>query len=258
MGLYLKFLRLHLKSALQYKLSFVLTAMAQFFISFNSFIAVLFIFYRFPSIKTYSFSEVLLCFSIVLMSYSLTETFMRGFDTFSRFIINGDFDRFLLRPRSLVWQVVCGRVEFSKFAKISQATIMLVYGIVKTDIDWNFSRILTLILMIAGGVIVFSCLFLIYASLCFFTLEGLELMNILTDGAKEHGKYPIDIYGKRVLRFCTYIVPYSLFQYYPFLYLTGRTDKAWYGLLPLLTLCFVIPCYLLWRFGVRHYKSAGS
>jgi ABC-2 type transport system permease protein len=28
--------------------------------------------------------------------------------------------------------------------------------------------------------------------------------------------------------------------------------------LPILGCLFLIPCYLLWRCGVRHYKSTGS
>ena len=28
--------------------------------------------------------------------------------------------------------------------------------------------------------------------------------------------------------------------------------------LPLLALLFLIPCYLLWKVGVRHYRSTGS
>ena len=66
---------------------------------------------------------------------------------------------------------------------------------------------------------------MVYAALCFFTLDGLEFMNVLTDGAREYGKYPIGIYGKRMLQFCTLIVPYALIQYYPLLYLLGRTTS---------------------------------
>jgi ABC-2 type transport system permease protein len=98
----------------------------------------------------------------------------------------------------------------------------------------------------------------IYAGICFFTLDGLEFMNVLTDGAKEFGKYPIDIYGKGVLKFCTYLVPYALFQYYPFLYLIGQAKQWWNMLLPILSCFFIIPSYLIWRCGVRHYKSTGS
>lgn len=258
MRLYCKFFAIHLKGAMQYKISFLLTVLGQFFVSFNVFLGILFLYDRFHEVKGYSFSEAVLCYAIVLMAFSLAEMFFRGFDTFSGIIGNGEFDRMLLRPRSIVWQIVAGKVEFTRLGRIVQAVVMLVYGIVKSEIDWNIHKSLTLVAMVLCGAVVFGCLFLIYASICFFTLEGLEFMNIFTDGAREYGKYPLDIYGKQVLKFCTYLVPYTLFQYYPFLYLTGRTDCGWYSLLPFLSCLFILPCYLLWKTGVRHYKSTGS
>jgi len=149
-------------------------------------------------------------------------------------------------------------MELTRLGKILQATVVLVYGVKNAGIIWNTGKIITLVLMILSGSVIFGCLFLVYASICFFTLEGLEFMNILTYGAMEHGKYPLDIYGKKILKFCTFVIPYGLFQYYPFLYLTGRSDNHLYSILPPAACLFVIPCYLLWRCGVRHYKSTGS
>ena len=135
---------------------------------------------------------------------------------------------------------------------------MFVYGILKSNVSWDFSKICTIIFMLIGGTAVFSALFLIYAALCFFTLDGLEFMNVFTDGAKEFGKYPIGIYGNKILLFTTFVIPYALIQYYPLLYVLGKhSDKA-YMLLPLAACWFFIPALLFWKFGVRHYQSSGS
>jgi ABC-2 type transport system permease protein len=83
-------------------------------------------------------------------------------------------------------------------------------------------------------------------------------MNIFTDGGREFGRYPLSIYGDKVLRFFTYIVPLACVQYYPLLYLLGKTENSWYQFLPLAGFVFLVPCYAFWRFGVRHYKSTGS
>ena len=99
---------------------------------------------------------------------------------------------------------------------------------------------------------------MIYAALSFFTLEGLEFMNLFTDGAREYGKYPVGVYGKRMLQITTFVIPYALVQYYPLLYLLDRTGNPIYIFLPLAALWFLIPCYALWRFGVRKYQSSGS
>lgn len=258
MKLYFKFFGIHLKGAMQYKISFLLTLIGHFLVSFNVFLGIVFLYDRFHEVNGYKFSEVVLCYATVLMSFSLAEMFMRGFDMFAQTIGNCEFDRILLRPRSSVLQVVSGKIEFTRFGRIVQAFIMFIYGITVSKIAWTFDKSLTLLLMVLGGSVIFGCLFIIYASLCFFTLDGLEFMNVLTDGAREYGKYPMDIYGKWVIRFCTYLVPYTLFQYYPFLYITGRSGNQWYMLLPILGCLFLLPSCLLWRFGVRHYKSTGS
>lgn len=258
MKLYFRFFKMHLKSAMQYKISFLLTTIGLFLFSFNVFLGMVFLFYRFQQVKGYEFHEVLLCFATVLMSFSFAEMFMRGFDMFANTISNSEFDRILLRPRSCILQVISGKMDFTRIGRLIQALVMFIYGIEKSEVTWDLKKTMTLILMVLGGSVIFGCLFLLYASICFFTTEGLEFMNVLTDGAREYGKYPLDIYGKKVFRFCTYLVPYTLFQYYPILYLTGRSNQQWYMFLPLVSCLFVIPCYLLWRVGMRHYKSTGS
>ncbi|NLV35689.1 MAG: hypothetical protein GXY17_03315 [Clostridiaceae bacterium] len=258
MKLYLKYASVILRSLMQYKASFVMSTIGQFLVSFTAFLGVYFMFSRFHSVSGFSYCEVLLCFSVLLTSFSLAECFVRGFDTFSVIISNGEFDRIMVRPRNEILQVLASRIEFSRIGRLLQALLMFAYALPSSEVVWSFDKILTLFFMIIGGFGVFSGLFVIYASLCFFTIEGLEFLNIFTDGGREFGRYPFSVYGEGVLKFFTYIVPLALFQYYPFLYLTGRTDRVIYMLLPLIGLLFIVPCLLFWRIGVRHYKSTGS
>lgn len=258
MKLYGKYLSIHIRSMMQYKASFFLTALGQFLTSFNAFLGVFFLFQRFHSVAGFTYQEVLLCFGIMLLEFSLAEAFARGFDTFPTMLANGEFDRILVRPRNEIFQVLASKVEFTRLGRVLQAVVMFVYGIAASHIQWDFSKVLTVIFMLLGGSLVFTGIFLIYAAISFFTLEGLEFMNVLTDGAREYGKYPVSVYGKRVLQFCTFVVPYALIQYYPLLYLLGRSENPLCIVLPLIAGVFLLPCWLLWRLGVRHYKSTGS
>lgn len=215
-------------------------------------------FQRFSRVEDFTYSEVLLCFSVILLEFSLAEMFARGFDSFSGIVKNGEFDRVLVRPQSEIIQVLGSRFELTRIGRMMQAVVMFVYGIFKSQVAWDFSKIITIIFMMIGGTVVFSALYLIYAALCFFTLDGLEFMNVFTDGAREFGKYPIGVYGKKMLLFTTILVPYALIQYYPLLYILGRRTSVLHVFLPILACWFFIPALLLWKFGVRHYKSSGS
>lgn len=257
MRLYKKYFIMHLKSTMEYKTSFILTLIGQFLISFSAFLGIYFMFNRFSQVQGFTYNEVLLCFGITLMEFTLAETFARGFDMFSYVVNKGEFDRILVRPRNEILQVLGSRIDFTRLGKTIQAVIVFVYGLSAGNINWTPAKILVIILMLIGGTMVFSGLFLIYASICFYTIEGLEFMNIFTDGAREYGKYPISIYGKRMLQFCTFVIPYTFIQYYPLLYLLDR-GKPYYGLMPIAACLFILPCFIFWKIGVRHYTSCGS
>lgn len=258
MKLYLKFVEITLKSQMQYKASFFMVTAGQFLMSFTAFWGIYFMFSRFNSVNGFTYSQVLLCFASLLTSLSLAECFVRGFDSFGGIISNGEFDRIMVRPRNEILLVLSSHIEFSRLGRLIQAAAVFIYAIPSSGISWSSDKIITLVFMLTGGFVVFSSLFLLYASLCFFTIEGLEFMNIFTDGGREFGKYPFSIYGENVLKFFTYIIPLALFQYYPLLYLTEKANNALYMLLPLISTLFSIPCYLFWKFGLKHYKSVGS
>lgn len=258
MKLYRSYLSMLLKSQMQYKTSFFLSSLGLFLTSFTGFLSMYFLFDRFHSVNGFSFAEVLLCYAVVFMAFSTAECFARGFDVFPRLIRSGNLDRILVRPRGVIFQVLTSNIEFTRFARFLQGLLVLIYAMPASGVIWTWDKILTLSIMLIGGIVVFSSLFVLYAGISFFTIEGLEFMNIFTDGGRQFGSYPLAIYGEPVLKFFTYVIPLALFQYYPFLYLVGRSADRRLMLLPLLGFVFLLPCYGFFRFGLRKYQSTGS
>ena len=100
--LYGKYASVCMQSVMQYKLSFFLMIMARFMLAFCELIAIQFLFSGFTQIKGYTYGDVLLCFSIIQMSFTFAELFGNGFKVFSGMVKRGEFDRMMLRPCSLV------------------------------------------------------------------------------------------------------------------------------------------------------------
>lgn len=258
MKLYFRYFMIQLKSQMQYKLSFFFTMMGQLITSFSAFLGIFFLMQRFHAVEGFTINEVMLCFAAVLMAFSIAECFARGFDRFAPMLGNGEFDRIMVRPQNVILQVLGSKIEFTRLGRFLQATVMFCVIIPTCGVEWTADKIATLVLMILGAAVVFTGLFIIYASICFFTTEGLEFMNIFTDGGRQFGAYPLAIYGEGILKFYTFGIPLALCQYYPMLYLTGRVTEVFYCFLPLFSVVFLIPCLLLWKLGIRHYKSTGS
>ena len=100
--------------------------------------------------------------------------------------------------------------------------------------------------------------FLLGAALTFYTVQGLEVVNILTDGGREISQYPMDIYRRGFRIFFTGLIPYACTFYWPLLYLTGRTGSALCAAAPLAGFLFLLPCTAVFRLASRRYRSTGS
>ena len=188
----------------------------------------------------------------------MNETFARGIDQFDALIIDGSFDRLLLRPRNILLQVVGYQIDYTKLARVIQSIIIMIVALIKLDINWSILKVITLVLMLMSSIAIFFGIFLLAASYCFMTVQGLEVRNVFTDGGKNTAQYPIGIFNKYFVKIFTYIIPYALVNYYPLMYFVGKVDKVYYGFLPIIVLLYLIPCFLIFNKGSKNYLSTGS
>ena len=258
MKVYFKTILMLIKMQLEYRKAFIVSVIGSFLITFLLTISVYFLFEEFEHIGNWTFYEVAFLFGMVFFNFSISEMFLRGLDHFENIIKNGEFDRILIRPQNALMQSTCTEFDLSKIGRILQCLIVIGISLTNLNIEWNLYRILVFVLMNIGCFIIFLGIFILKASFCFWTIEGLEFMNILSEGGKKVAQYPIDIYAKWFRIFFTFIVPFGLVNYYPVLYLFGKVDNWYFGMLPLCTILFLIPCILVWKIGVKHYESTGS
>ena len=115
MRLYGKFLSIHLRSAMTYRASFFLSCLGHLLTTLNVFFGVTFLLDCFQSIGGYTLPQLALCFSVILAASGLAECFGRGFDVFHQLLADARFDRIMVRPRSLVFQVLCQEIKPTMF-----------------------------------------------------------------------------------------------------------------------------------------------
>jgi ABC-2 type transport system permease protein len=148
-------------------------------------------------------------------------------------------------------------------ARIFQGLIVLILALALTDIQWTGLKLLLIPGMLLGTIFFFGGLLLFGSSLTFWTVESIEVVNILTYGGSEMMSYPMSIYPRWMVRFFTYIIPAIFVNFYPALYLLDRPDPfglpswaPWVS--PLaggLVMLVAIQC---WRVGLRQYQSTGT
>ena len=259
MLLYRYFL-INLKSQLQYRAAFLAVLAVQMIVPFTYIASPYFLIERFSNLGGWNLAEVMLCFGIINGAFALSELLARGFDMFSRQVVSGSFDRLLVRPRAIELQVLGSTFEFSRIGKMVLPFIMLGWAVWIQPQLWQPLKLCTIALMLFSGVAIFSGIYVLQATLCFWTIQGLEVANIFTNGGQMTAQYPLNIYKKWLRLFFPFIIPFGCVNYLPLGYLLAkpRFESPLYALTPLAGFLFLVPCVMIWRFGVGKYLSTGS
>jgi len=261
--LYLRFAATSMRAQMQYRASFVLFSLAQFLGIGVEFLGVWALVDRFGAVRGWRLGEVVLLFGMVNISFALAESFGRGFDMFSAMVKKGEFDRLLLRPRSTALQVAGLEFQFLRVGRLALGVGMVVWAAASLRVGWSAARLALLAGATLGGACVFYGLFILQATLCFWSVESLEIMNALTYGGTEAAQYPLSVYRPWFRRFFTFVVPLGFVSYLPVGALLGRATvpalpEALRWCAPLAGAAFLVVSLAVWRIGVRHYRSTGS
>lgn len=197
------------------------------------------------------------------MAFSLAETLGRGFEVFGgEYVRTGSFDRLLLRPRSTLLLLLGRELRLRPIGRFLQGLFVLVAGLsLAPHIEWSAALVLPW--AIAGGAAMFLGVLIGQAALCFITVEGLEVVNVLTYGGVEAGQYPLTMFGRWLRRFITFVLPLAAVCYYPALFSLNHTDPlggaTWIGAFsPAAGFVFLGVMVLAWNRTVAGYVSSGS
>ncbi len=261
--LYFRYLGVSVRAQMQYRASFIMMSLGHMLVTGIEFLGLVVLFSRFGSLRGWTLPEVALLYGLVNMTFAIADAVARGFDVCWQLLKSGDFDRLLLRPRSTAFQLAGQEVVLRRVGRFAQGLAVFLWAASALHLAWTPVRLAFVASAIAGGVCIFVGFFILQATLSFWTIETIELGNILTHGGVETAQYPLTIYRPWFRTFFTTVAPLAFISYFPGLVLLGRPAQSglpapllWCS--PLVGLAFLTLCLRLWRFGERHYLSTGS
>ena len=262
--LYLRYSAASIRAQMRYPASFMMLVISQFLATAIEIVGVWALFRRFGHIQGWSFGEVCLFYGLANVTFAFADAITRGFDVFGpEFVKTGAFDRLLVRPRRLALQVVGYELRLTRIGRLAPGVGVFVVGAVTTGLHWTLGDVAILAWAIAGGVALFSGILVLQATLAFWTVESLEVANILTYGGVEASQYPLSVYAAWFRDVLIFVVPLGCVGYFPMVLVLGHADPlgapAWFmAASPALGFAFLGVALWVWGFGVRHYTSTGT
>src|SRR5881409_2123096 len=103
--LYWRLVGARARSQMQYKLSFALAALANVSFTLTDFLAVLIVVRHVPHLAGWTLDEIFFLFGLSYLAFAAAETLAAGFDMFHRNVLEGTFDRVLVRPLGAFFQI---------------------------------------------------------------------------------------------------------------------------------------------------------
>ena len=258
-NLYWKYIKMNLLSGLQYK-GWPIMILQVFVVVLSDPISLILMFSRFGNIGTWTIEKILLIYSMALTSFGLAETFFRGFDYFPwRMIRSGDFDRVLLRPRNLVVQIAGSYFHIHRIARVFSGICAILWCLDTMRISLSMLDIITLLLALFSGFLIYTGVFIITSGIAFFTIKALDWIYIFTNASYQITRCPIEYMPKTLRYLFTFFVPMLLISYYPASAICdwGEPYYMAFASLPA-SIVFLSVSLTVWRYGVHHYQSTGS
>jgi ABC-2 type transport system permease protein len=258
--LFWKLVSISIRSQMQYSASFLTLCIAHFFSTSIYFLGVLILFDRFQMVKGWTFYEVGLIYGIVHVGFGVAESLARGFERFSYMLIQGDFDRVLLRPMNPLIQIATHDVQLLRLSRSIQGGLILAWSASHLPLTLFSIHTLVIVFSIIGTTCLFYGLLVIQAAISFWTIETLEIMNITTYGGLQTGQYPMSFYDRSFRLIFTFLIPLSCVAYYPVATLLRHESiPPWTtAIAPLAGIAFLYLACQLWHLGSRRYHSTGS
>lgn len=260
-GLYM---RTTIRSWFQYRVDALLRSVAVFLRESAGVIAIYFTLLKFDDLNGWGLQEMMFLYSLLFLTYGILIIFFTGLRDFGAMVRTGKFDRYILRPRGLLFQMIFVNADW--FAAVGHGGLGILLFVItagRVGIRWTPGTILYYVLAVAGGVLIQGAIFLFLATLNIFLLETGSLKELLYYDPRKFAGYPISIFHKVIQGFMIYVVPMAFVNYFPAQFLLRKPDMAGFPeiflyLTPAVGAGMYLLSYLFWRFGLRYYKSSGN
>lgn len=240
---------------------------ADFFIAFFSSMAatvigfgfVFVLFTKIPRLQGWSFDEILFLYAFSLLPLGLFNVISWNLYEFGDiYIIQGRFDRILLRPVNTLFQVLFEKFRIESFQELVTGLLVLSVATKHLGSQWTLADYAWLPVMILCGAVIYLAVFLILTAVSFWVEDRVGIVppvfNMLT-----FGRYPLTIYSVFIQFMLSWIVPFGFASFYPTTHFLHRAQfNAYFRLVPVVAACFFGLACLIWSRGVRNYSSTGS
>lgn len=232
----------------------------QFIVGFAT---IKFVVESFGEINGWNYGQLAFLYGLSVMSHALSMIFFVQGWFMGYFVLEGEFDRYLTRPMSVLYQFFFTNINIFGITDLIPGILVFVYGCIKCAVQVTPLFVLQVLVMLIGATLIRGGIYIFLGSTSFYTKSTTDFGMYTQEIMDKTTLYPISMYPESLQFILTYLIPIGWVSFYPVSSLLGIENSVLNGLaVPFVTLLvglLVISLSgLFFKAGLRKYESAGN
>ena len=240
-------------------LGWLLSNPIQFLLGFA---AIRFAVEQFGEINGWNYGQLAFLYGISVISHALSMIFFVQGWFMGFYVIEGEFDRFLTRPMSVLYQFFFTNINVFGLTDLIPGILVFLYGCVKTDFPFTVTNVVGILVMLTGAVLIRGGIYILLGSTSFWTKSANDFGQFTQEIFDKTTMYPLSMYPESLQLILTFLIPIGWVSFYPASELMGiESTFSTGGMGVWITLGVGIAAMmiagLVFRAGLKQYESAG-
>lgn len=217
------------------------------------------LFSKVSALQGWTFEQVLFIYGFSLIPLGLFNIISVNLYQFAdRYLIQGRYDRVLLRPVNTLAQVLCESFNVSGLNEIALGTAIVIYAGAKLQLAVGPLDVLAVLVLGPSAALVYLGVFLAITAVSFWFEDKMGIAPPVYNVIR-FSRYPLSIFSLPVRFLLTFVLPFAWVAYYPAGWFVGEGNLRFLAALtPLVGVVVFSGAVMLWRRGERNYTSTGS
>lgn len=227
------------------------------------FATIQFVVQQFGQINGWSYGQLAVLYGLSVISHALSMIFFVQGWFMGHYVIEGEFDRYLTRPMSVLYQFFFTQINVFGITDLIPGILVFAYGCFKIHFVWSISKVLCILAMLIGATLIRGGIYIILGTSSFFTRSVNDFGQYTQEIFDKSTMYPISMYPESLQFILTYIIPIGWVSFYPVSSLLGIGEQIVgvpmiVGLTLLIGIVIIIIAGLFFNYALRKYESAGN
>ena len=247
------------KARLEYRADFFSSVAASFLGTAASFGFLLIVFSRVPAVRGWKFEEMVFLYGFSLVPLGLFNVLSWNLYLFAdRYLIEGRFDRVLVRPVSSIFQVLFESFRLESLQETATGLFAVVWAARRLGVGFGVFEAILFAAWAACGAVIYLSIFIGLTATSFWIEDRIGITPPVFN-LMQFGRYPLTIYDTWVRFALSFVIPFAFASFYPTLRFLGRTEfEREFWAVPAVALIVSLVALSLWKAGVARYHSTGS